>query len=664
MFLPSETARMVLSYMLDTPTLYPKTIDSFLSECPHLAEVVVVAGKEHTDVELSPFCKVGWKTLKEVLSEYAIIVTKLHDEAKKNGMKDSYMEPISRVLDVVMNMRHHVQPSPIPLVQMKTANTQTEVYPPPVVTKDVGSMTKTSTTHPDYYRHDSSDNQQVLTPSTPTIGTPSLPLLCTAMVDNHACYNTRRNNSKNSSKLGDGESNAESTDSSDSTEITNCVPTVKLTPNFSNRTICKSNLPPTKTLPSNAGMCASSSTLVVGESSCAKAQSYRRSNHQISSSASKVTSLTSLFDYNYPARDEQMDLDQIRGDEEQIIKEPISEKRQSNPGFQTIQPARGTYEEHMRTLQEVSKNHPRAVLCSNNSPKTSLKVKNKSSLLGVQALYNDTVNNTIGTSSVWNTCDKETSITSDTSFCDNNTSRQVNQLEENVLDMNCNRLVNTCEVQMLHARELEPDSPGQLSPPHGDCPVTSTPIQQMRSKLVKLRPKLCEGAGSKNENKTEPQNHRSSRSKIVNPRETVGDCAEQNLTGDLGNSEKIVRSERRKKLGIRCGKCEKCRMADCGKCKMCKNKVKFGGDGRMKQACSLKICHNRKIIGEKQKEQGEKVRAVNPFHSPNKIGVQFIDDRFNTMMTDLKPVHLSDKSEDMDDLGEDSQDASYEDMSM
>ena len=105
-------------------------------------------------------------------------------------------------------------------------------------------------------------------------------------------------------------------------------------------------------------------------------------------------------------------------------------------------------------------------------------------------------------------------------------------------------------------------------------------------------------------------------------------------------------------------------MADCGKCKMCKNKVKFGGDGRMKQACSLKVCNNRKIIGENPKEQGEKVRAVNPFHSPNKIGVQFIDDRFNTMMTDSQPVHLSDKSEDMDDLGEDSQDASYEVMSM
>jgi len=647
MFLPSETARMVLSYMLDTPNLYPKTIDSFLSECPHLAELVVVAGKDHKEVEMSPFCKVGWKTLKEVLTEYSTIVTKLHDEAKKNGMKDSYMEPISRVLDVVMNIRDHAQPSPIPLVQMKTANSQTEVYPPPVITEDIGSMTTSSTTHPVHYGHDS-DNQEALTSSTPPIGTPSLPLPCTAMVDNQVWYDTSRNDGKNASKVGNGENNAEFTDS---TGFNKSVPTVKLTPNFSNRITRKSSRLPSKTLPSIAGMFASSNPPVV-ESSCAKVQSYRRSDLQISKSASKskVISLASLFVNNNPSRDEQMDLDQIRGEEEQIIKEPISDKRQSNTGLKTTKPLRGSYEEHMRTLKEVTRNHPVANLSSNNSPKTPLRIKDKSSLLGVRALGDDTDNDNIGTNSIWNTCDKDTSKTSDTGFRDNNTSLQINQVAENVLDMNCNQIVaNTHDVPMVQDREVELDSPEQLPPPNGYCP------KQMRSKLVLIRPKLYEGAGSKNEKERELQNHRRSQSTNVNPRLPVG---------DLGNSENIVRSERRKKLGIRCGKCEKCRMADCGNCKMCKNKVKFGGDGRMKQACSLKICNNRKIIGEKPKEQGwllEKVGSVNLFHSSKDIGVKFNDDRFSTMMTDLKPVHLSDKSEGMDGFVEDSQDTSYDD---
>lgn len=632
---------MVLSYMLDTPTLYPKTIDSFLCECPHLAELVVVAGKEHKDVELSPFCKVGWKTLKEVLSEYAIIVAKLHEEAKNNGMKDSYREPISRVLDDLMNLRHHVQPSPIPLVQMKTANTQTEEYPPPGTTNDVGRMSTSSTTQAVHNGRDSLDNQQ---PSTPPIRKSSLPLSSAAMVDKQVWSDTRANDGKNASKVCDGESIAETTDS---TGFNKSVPTVKLTPNFSNivtRESMKSNKPPTK----------SSSTLAVVESSCVKAQSYRNSDHQISSSASKVMSLANLFNHNNPVREEPMDLDQIRGEEEQIVKEQISGKRQCNPGFQTTQPAKGSYEEHIRTLKQVTRNNSGTVLCSNNSPKTPLKVKDKSSLLGVRALDNDAYNNDIDTNGVWNICDKDTSKTSETSFNDNNTSCQMNHAEVNVLDMNCNQLVvHTCEEQIVHARELELDSPGQWPQPHGYCPVTSTPVKQMGSKFVKLFPKLGEGAGTKNDNERNSQNHRRSQSKDVNPKLTVGDCAHQNLLGDLGNSEKIVRSERRKKLGIRCGKCEKCRMADCGKCKMCKNKVKFGGDGRMKQACSLKICNNRKIVGEKLKEHGEKFRAVKLSHSSNRIGVKFNDDRYNSMMKDLKP------SEDMDGSDENCQDANY-----
>ena len=103
-------------------------------------------------------------------------------------------------------------------------------------------------------------------------------------------------------------------------------------------------------------------------------------------------------------------------------------------------------------------------------------------------------------------------------------------------------------------------------------------------------------------------------------------------------------------------------MSDCGKCKMCKNKVKFGGDGRMKQACSLKICNNRKIVGEKLNEQRKKVGVIKPSHGSNKIGVKF--KLAEVMIKDLKAAHVSDQSEGTNEFGEGGQDTSYEDMSL
>ncbi|XP_065893030.1 lysine-specific demethylase 2B-like isoform X2 [Dysidea avara] len=40
----------------------------------------------------------------------------------------------------------------------------------------------------------------------------------------------------------------------------------------------------------------------------------------------------------------------------------------------------------------------------------------------------------------------------------------------------------------------------------------------------------------------------------------------------------------------RCGLCENCLLADCGKCRFCKDKPRFGGPGKLKQACSKKKC--------------------------------------------------------------------------
>ena len=47
-----------------------------------------------------------------------------------------------------------------------------------------------------------------------------------------------------------------------------------------------------------------------------------------------------------------------------------------------------------------------------------------------------------------------------------------------------------------------------------------------------------------------------------------------------------------RRRGRGCGGCPGCTRDDCGKCNYCKDKTKFGGPGRKKQRCSLRICSN------------------------------------------------------------------------
>ena len=47
-----------------------------------------------------------------------------------------------------------------------------------------------------------------------------------------------------------------------------------------------------------------------------------------------------------------------------------------------------------------------------------------------------------------------------------------------------------------------------------------------------------------------------------------------------------------KRRGRGCGGCPGCLRDDCGKCNYCKDKTKFGGPGRKKQRCALRICSN------------------------------------------------------------------------
>lgn len=58
--------------------------------------------------------------------------------------------------------------------------------------------------------------------------------------------------------------------------------------------------------------------------------------------------------------------------------------------------------------------------------------------------------------------------------------------------------------------------------------------------------------------------------------------------GDYGISEEHAASHRSR--GQRCGTCAGCTGADCGKCVNCKDKRKFGGPNKRKQACERKVC--------------------------------------------------------------------------
>ena len=42
----------------------------------------------------------------------------------------------------------------------------------------------------------------------------------------------------------------------------------------------------------------------------------------------------------------------------------------------------------------------------------------------------------------------------------------------------------------------------------------------------------------------------------------------------------------------RCNNCSGCHQPDCGKCRYCLDKVKFGGEGKLKQGCTARKCQN------------------------------------------------------------------------
>lgn len=59
---------------------------------------------------------------------------------------------------------------------------------------------------------------------------------------------------------------------------------------------------------------------------------------------------------------------------------------------------------------------------------------------------------------------------------------------------------------------------------------------------------------------------------------------------DFGNNESHNAGKPSLRRRTRCRKCEACIRDDCGSCRTCKDMKKFGGPGRMKQSCLLRVC--------------------------------------------------------------------------
>merc|ERR1712142_263786 len=311
-------------------------------------------------------------------------------------------------------------------------------------------------------------------------------------------------------------------------------------------------------------------------------------------------------------------------EEEQIYQEDTSRQKKINQQV-LIQSSKSDEFKSSRSSGPEIKSLDRFI----SSAKNILKVKDRVSLLGEQALglSADNYNAVVITDS-----DNCPEVSSQTSYSG------LDDVARNPQNPNQHETVPILK-ENVSLREIGYPS-HKVMPSQKIYPVASSPMRQLRLKKVNLSTKEV-------------------------PR-SVNMCKKSE-----GSKKRSFKVTRKRKIGLRCGKCERCKMADCGECKMCKNKVKFGGDGRLKQACRLKICTNRRVVKEKNSQRRKNdeilserrkiIRAIKPSQRSKKITVKF--EVAEAMVRDLKPIVYSEDSDDTDDLEVDSQDTSYEDIS-
>jgi DNA (cytosine-5)-methyltransferase 1 len=73
----------------------------------------------------------------------------------------------------------------------------------------------------------------------------------------------------------------------------------------------------------------------------------------------------------------------------------------------------------------------------------------------------------------------------------------------------------------------------------------------------------------------------------------IGVVFEECFKGQIETSDEAAKGKSQRIRKRRCGVCEDCVAKECGKCVHCLNMIKFGGNGKSKQACVKRDCSNK-----------------------------------------------------------------------
>lgn len=114
--------------------------------------------------------------------------------------------------------------------------------------------------------------------------------------------------------------------------------------------------------------------------------------------------------------------------------------------------------------------------------------------------------------------------------------------------------------------------------------------------------------------KGSPSGHKSPKRLSTSVKRKAKEPLRKRQTRSEGGSTLIAisRFPRKLKRGKGCGECEPCNREDCGKCVHCLDKVKFGGPGKRKQKCTLRVCVNMVSKRKRNDNSVSKPRPIIP----------------------------------------------------
>ena len=71
---------------------------------------------------------------------------------------------------------------------------------------------------------------------------------------------------------------------------------------------------------------------------------------------------------------------------------------------------------------------------------------------------------------------------------------------------------------------------------------------------------------------------------------TIKETNDKSQEPELPSDTEMTPNTKKKQKGKRCRECEGCLAPNCGECIFCLDMPRFGGPGRMKQACEKRAC--------------------------------------------------------------------------